>query len=259
MKSAVVTGAGSGIGEAVAQRLLAEGWAVVAVDHEADGLGKFADDSRCATVGGDVVDRSTHVRAGDRAAEIGELHAWVSVAGITTTHELHAFDEASARRTIDVNQVGSLLGAAEAVTRFRAGGTPGVVVQISSVHASHSAVHYPVYEMTKAAADALTRSIAVSYGSHGICAVAIAPGAIRTPALTSSIDAAEDPPAALARLSGSSPLHRIGEPDEIADAVAFVVSERASFITGTTLVVDGGWTSVLLGEERAPEGQSQTS
>lgn len=249
MNCAVVTGAGSGIGEAVALRLLADGWAVVAVDHEADGLTKFDNEPRCATVLGDVVDRSTHVRAGSAAAEIGALQAWVSVAGITTQHELHAFDERSARRTIEVNQVGALLGAAEAVARFRADGIPGVVVQISSVHASHSAVHYPVYEMTKAAAEALTRSIAVSYGAHGIRAVAIAPGAIRTPALISSIEASPDPQASLARLSESSPLRRIGDPDEIADAVAFVTSERASFITGTTLLVDGGWTAVLLADE----------
>ncbi len=252
MRSAVVTGAGSGIGEAVARRMLADGWAVVAVDRDDRGLAQFAGDERCGTVVGDVAERATHVRAAERAAGMGVLAAWVSVAGITTTHELHALDEASARRTIDVNQMGALLGAAQAVTIFRATGTPGVVVQISSIHASHSAVHYPVYEMTKAAADALTRSIAVSYGADGIRSVAIAPGAIRTPALTASIDASDDPPAASDRLKESSPLGRLGQPDEIADAVAFVTSDGASFISGTTIVVDGGWTSVLLRDDRRP-------
>ena len=252
MKSAVVTGAGSGIGEAVARRLLDDGWAVVAVDNRSDGLAQYADDTRCATVLGDVAEQSTHTRAGERAADIGELHAWISAAGITTTHQLDALDEQAARRLIDINQVGALLGAAEAVTRFRAAATPGVVVGISSIHGSHSAVHYPVYEMTKAAIEALTRSIAVSYGADGIRAVAIAPGAIRTPALTASIEASDDPQTATARLQASSPLHRLGHPDEIADAVVFVTSDRASFITGATIVIDGGWTSVLLGAEPEP-------
>ena len=119
-------------------------------------------------------------------------------------------------------------------------------------------MHYPVYEMTKAAIDALTRSIAVSYGADGIRAVAIAPGAIRTPALTASIEASDDPQTAEARLRESSPLQRLGHPEEIAEAVAFVTSERASFITGTTIVVDGGWTSVLLAEEPQPEGKDPT-
>ena len=258
MKSAVVTGAGSGIGEAVAIRLLADGWAVVAVDNQRDRLAQYADNTQCATVLGDVADASTHRRAGERASGIGELSAWVSVAGITASHQLHAMDEHAARRVIDINQVGSLLGAAEAVARFRAAATPGVVVGISSIHGSHSAVHYPVYEMTKAAVDALTRSIAVSYGADGIRAVAIAPGAIRTPALTAGIEASHDPGAARARLERSSPLQRLGRPNEIAEAVAFVVSEGASFITGTTIVVDGGWTSVLLGPEPSTEGEDPT-
>ncbi len=255
MISAVVTGAASGIGEAVARRLLDDDWAVVAVDRDEQGLARFADDPNCATVLGDVAERSTHARAGQRLAEIGSPHGWISVAGITATHELHALNPESARRMIDVNQMGPLLGAAEAVSRFRAAKTPGVIVQISSIHGSRSAVHYPVYEMTKAACEALTRSIAVSYGADGIRSVAIAPGAIETPALKASLETADDPGSATARLAESSPLHRLGQPDEIADVAAFVVSLGASFLNGTTIVVDGGWTAVLLGDERRPQQQ----
>ncbi len=257
MRTAVVTGAGSGIGEAIAIRLLLDGWTVIAVDNNADGLAQFSQHEGVTTVLGDVTERSTHIRARGEAAQAGVLHAWISVAGITATHQLHSLDEPSARRIIDINQVGALLGAAEAVTAFRAAGTPGVLVQISSVHASHSAMHYPVYEMTKAALDALTRSIAVSYGADGIRAVAIAPGAIRTPALTASIEASEDPQASSDRLAASSPLGRIGRPDEIANAVAFVVSEQASFISGTTIVIDGAWTSALLNGNQRPVQESR--
>lgn len=247
-RSAVVTGAGSGIGEAVARRLLGDGWAVVGVDVEAAGLAQFAAEANWAGVVGDVADRATHARARERAEALGALGAWVSVAGVTATHELHALDEQAARRLIDVNQLGPLLGAAEAVSAFRSAGTPGVVVQISSVHAARAAVHYPVYEMTKAACEALTRSIATSYGALGIRSVAIAPGAIRTPALTASLDGSADPVATTARLEASAPLGRIGQPEEVADAVAFAISNRASFISGTTIVVDGGWTGVLLAD-----------
>ncbi len=247
----MVTGAGSGIGEAVAHRLLAEDWAVVAVDRYAAGLAQFSSESNCATVVGDVTERSTHSRAGRRMRELGSPHAWISVAGVTASHELHALDEASVRRLIDINQMGPLFGAAEAVSRFRASGTPGVIVQISSVHASHSAAHYPVYEMTKAANEALTRSIAVSYGVDGIRSVAIAPGAIETPALIAALEATDDPRLARARLS-RSPLNRLGQPREIAEAVAFVISAGASFVTGTTIVVDGGWTSMLIRDEQEP-------
>ncbi|MCC6184541.1 MAG: SDR family oxidoreductase, partial [Microthrixaceae bacterium] len=173
-------------------------------------------------------------------------------AGITVTHRLDDLDEASAREGVEVNQLGSLWGAAEAVCAYVASGAPGVVVSISSVHAIRAAQHYPVYEMTKAAVDALTRSVAVSYGPHGIRAVAIAPGAIMTPALRTSLETEQDRAATAGVLERVSALGRIGRPEDIAGAVAFALSEEASFLTGTTICVDGGWTSALLPGHREP-------
>lgn len=251
MSVAVVTGAGSGIGEAVVHRLLRDGWGVVAADSSQAGLGQFAASEhgqRFRQVLGDVADRATHRAMRAEAERLGVLRAWISVAGITRSHELHDLDEESVRRVVEVNQLGTLWGAAEAVDSMLASRAGGVIVQIASVHAYHAAEGYPVYEMTKAAVDALTRSIAVTYGPMGIRAVTIAPGAIRTPALTAALDAAPDPEAAAARLRDAAPLGRIGMPTDIAAAVAFAISGDASFMTGTSIVVDGGWSAVLLRE-----------
>lgn len=246
----IVTGAASGIGRGVALRLGRDGRHVIAVDRTAAGLGETClaiheVGGSAEPVVGDVRDRDTHRRARTVAHEAGAFSAWIGCAGITRLHDLAALSEEAVREVVDVNQLGLLWGAAEAVAEWTETASTGTVVVISSIHARHAAERHPVYEMTKAAAEALVRSIAVTYGPRGIRAVAVAPGAIDTPALRQSLNSADDPAAAEHRLADFAPLERIGSPGEIGDAVAFLVSERASFITGTTLTVDGGWSAVL--------------
>lgn len=255
--SAIVTGAASGIGRAVAERLAADGWAVVGVDRDEAALAAVIADIRsggAAAVGvtGDVATRETHRRARSVASELSPLSAWVGCAGLTRTHDLAELDEQRARELVDVNQFGLLWGASEAISEWTATGRPGVVVVISSVHARQSFPQHAVYEMTKAAAEALVRNIAVTYGPRGIRAVAVAPGAVATPALSASLDAASDPGAARRYLERQSPAERIADPREIASAVAFIVSDEASYISGTTLTVDGGWSAVLARDSSDP-------
>ncbi len=248
---AVVTGAASGIGRAVAEYLLGSSYALVAVDRDeaalTDLIGQWrASGSTVRHQVGDVADRATHEAALSQADQFGDrLAAWVNCAGITQTQPLHEADEAFVERTMGTNQLGTFWGCVTAVARFLQQTSPGAIVNISSIHGRLSSRGHAVYEMTKAAVEALTRSIAVGYGPSGIRANAVAPGAIVTPALNRSLAASESPAVNEARLVAETPLRRLGDASEVASAVAFLLSDRASYINGQTLLVDGGWSSAL--------------
>jgi len=255
-RSAVVTGAASGIGQAAARSLVKNGWSVACVDLDEAPLLRVVAElrviGRAAAVVGDVSDRRTHQKACAVAAELGAFAAWIGVAGLTHKHDLTQLSELDARRLIDVNQLGMLWGVAEAVRIWRERGCAGAIALTSSVHGRHAVPHHPVYEMTKAALEALVRSVAVTYGPEGIRAVAVAPGAVETPALVDSFATAMDPQAARRELERQTPAHRLAQPDEIAAAIAFLVSDQAAYISGTTLTVDGGMSAALFSSTPEP-------
>ncbi|QJU55280.1 SDR family oxidoreductase [Herbiconiux sp. KACC 21604] len=251
MKSVVVSGAASGLGRSIAIELAREDWAVVGVDVDEAGLRGTIDllpGGEHEAVVGSVADREVHLRAAHRASVVGEISGWVNCAGVTFIEDLETIDEHILRRLIDVNLLGTTWGTAQAISAFTRAGTRGSIVNISSVHAHQAHPGYAGYEMTKAAIEALTRNAAVTYGVRGIRTNAVAPGSIQTVALQASFDSAQDPQAARTRLSSWNALGRLGDPQEVARVVAFLLSPSSSYINGSTIVVDG---AMIAGLSRA--------
>lgn len=248
---AVVTGAGSGIGHAIALRLAVD-HVVVAVDINSENLTKVVQEiilqgGQAHSIVGDVADRVTHIQAREVAATKGTLRAWVNCAGWTRGAALHDFpnDPKVFEELIGTNQNGTFWGCAEAVQAFITHKTRGTIVNISSVHGRRAWRDHAVYEMTKGAVDALTRNVAVTYGPYGIRCNAVAPGAVMTPALAKSFSDAPNPRERRENLEKLTPLKRIANPSEIAEVVAFLLSDKSSYVSGQSIAVEGAWTSAL--------------
>jgi NAD(P)-dependent dehydrogenase (short-subunit alcohol dehydrogenase family) len=243
-RSAIVTGAGRGIGRATAVALSRDGWLVVGIEMDPS----TAADLRVRLDGGDVVcgdvtDDEVLREARARAEAIGRLAAWVNNAGADVAGPLDQISRTQIDRSIALNLVAQLVGCQVAVQSFLASRTPGVIVNISSIHARASFPGLPVYGSAKGGVETLTRAVCVEYGPHGIRCNAIAPGAVLTEAVERQIMATGDPERARAETLALSPLNRAAQPEEIAEAIAFLVSDRARFISGHVLVVDGGATA----------------
>ncbi|MEJ1230112.1 MAG: SDR family oxidoreductase [Galbitalea sp.] len=170
-------------------------------------------------------------RSAREAAEAaGRLTSWVNNAGIAVSGNLHDPHEDEVDRLFAVNLKGVYWGCAEAIQSFIASRTRGAIVNISSIHGRAAFTGWAAYDTAKGGIDALTRYVSVEYGPLGIRANAVAPGAIRTELLERVIAADENPERAEREMSELHPLERLGEPREIAAAVAFLLSDEASFV-----------------------------
>lgn len=243
-KRAIVTGAASGIGRATAERFAREGALVALVDIDEgklkDVAGSISDrGGTVLVVPADVGDTSAVERAVVSAVEAWEgLDVIVSNAAAYTTGSATSLEEPDWDRTMAVCLKATWALAHHGVPHMP--DTGGAIVVISSVHAIRGYRHHAAYQAAKGGLLSLTRSLAADYAPK-VRANAVLPGAVVT-GLWRDLD--EGQRAAIAR---SVPLRRNAEPDEVASAVLFLASDLASYVTGASLVVDGGLTAIIEG------------
>jgi NAD(P)-dependent dehydrogenase (short-subunit alcohol dehydrogenase family) len=234
-KVALVTGAASGIGLATVQALAGAGAEVVGMDLS-DG----------ADVVGDVRNRADVEAAIAAARErFGGLDVVVANAAVSIYEEFESQSEETVDLVLDTNLKGALLTAQLAIPELRRRGG-GSIVFVSSVQAYVTLPGCVPYAAAKAGLVAAALALAPEVGRHGIRVNAIAPGTIDTPMLRRDLSGMnrEEAESFLGRVEDANALGRIGRPEEIAEVAVFLASDRSSYVTGTTIVADGGYLTV---------------
>ncbi len=243
-RTVIVTGANSGIGEAIVNACAAAGANVVIdwVTHPetVDPETKVAEDAGSGSVvavQADVSKVADLQNLVDQAVKrFGRLDVMINNAGVETRHSLLETEEKDYDFVMDVNLKGTFFGAKLAAQQFISQGGGGVILNVSSVHEDWPMPGNTAYCVSKGGARMLTRTAGVELAAHGVRMVNIAPGAVNTPINAQTMA----DPAKAAALDKSIPLGRVAQPEEIAAAAVFLASDAASYITCTTVVVDGG-------------------
>ena len=246
-KVAIVTGAANGMGAATARMFAREGAKAVIVADVADDKGKavVADIAKAGGRGSfmrlDVTDEAGWKSVVDATvAAHGKLDVLVNNAGISGSAAEDFFDTGLWNKLMAINATGVFLGTKYAIAAMKKSGG-GSIINLSSVSGivGQDGVHVG-YNASKGAVRLLTKSMAVQHGRDGIRVNSVHPGLM--PPMTTSGRTAD--PATRAKMVGRMPLGRAGEVDEVAYAILFLASDEASYVTGTELVVDGGWTAM---------------
>ena len=230
-KTAVVVGGAGGIGSAIGEVLRVAGATVIATainaTEQADAKSRLIDiDVRLLNVGEDA-------EVAQFAADVGPIDILINCAGITSRGEA-SFEEDEFLRVVDINLHGTMRTAR--AFRPALAARKGCIINIASVMSFQGSGTAPGYTASKGGVMQLTKSLAIAWAAEGIRVNAVAPGFIITPMTDKHID-----PTFRARVEGRTPMGKWGQPEDVANAVLFLASDRASYITGVILPVDGGY------------------
>jgi glucose 1-dehydrogenase len=259
-KNVLVTGGSSGIGQAIAVRF-AEHGANVAINYlttpdEAEGTEEQVHacvkrvrqhDVKDVLVQGDVSKEEEVIRMVDETvSELGGIDVLINNAGIQISRPSHELSQADFEKVLAVNLRGAFLCARESIKRFLDTKTPGVIINVSSVHQIIPKPDYLGYSVSKGGMQNLTRTLALEYAGNGIRVNGIGPGATITPINRAWVD----DPVKAEMVTSHIPLARAGTADEMGGVACFLASDDAGYITGQTIFVDGGLT--LFADFREP-------
>jgi len=252
-KVALVTGAASGLGLAIALRFGAEGARVVCADLDAGGAAAAAAALRDS--GGEGIDAAvdvTDLASVERAVALaidtyGALDVLVANAGIVGEGRAATLSQESWNRVIAVNLTG-VWHSMRAVLGYMVERGGGSIVATSSVAGLTGVPNIPSYSAAKAGVIGLTRQVAIDYARHGIRVNAICPGTVRTPLVEQAFRerSPADPEGAIAARAATVPLGRLGTPEDIANLALFLASDEAAWITGAIHAIDGGTTAAMV-------------
>jgi NAD(P)-dependent dehydrogenase (short-subunit alcohol dehydrogenase family) len=228
---ALVTGAASGIGRTVARRLAAEGASVVGLDISQAGLEETFDSIPGAR------HLAVDVQSDEAVAAVAGSNVLINAAGILLRHDLLEHPLDAWQRTLDLNLMAPLRLSREFARAHIEAGTRGAIVNVCSIESFTALSGHAAYTTSKSALLMLTRAFALELAPHGIRVNAVAPGVTET---AMNADARADP-AQAAALHEAIPLGRFATAEEQAAGICFLASPEASYITGATLPIDGGW------------------
>ena len=243
-RKALVTGAASGIGEAIAIALSRAGAAVIVADIDANNgkrvaqaCGEHAPGARFISL--NVADE---INCGAVAEEIGPIDVLINNAGIGHVGTIEQTQGADLDRLYGVNVRGVFN-----VTKAFVGGMlarhAGAIVNMASIGGVLGIADRVAYCTTKFAVVGLTKSLAIDHAMHGIRVNCVCPGRVETSFVTARLREYPDPDAAYRQMSSSQAIGRMGRPEEIAAAVLYLASDEAAFVTGSALIIDGGWSA----------------
>ena len=241
-KTAVVTGAASGIGKALAMGFAEAGASLVLADLNEGGLADAAREVEAlgqpaAAIACDVTNEGEVDALMAAAIErFGRIDVLLAAAGINARAAAVDMTAEDYRRVLEVNLVGVFLSARAAGRRMIAQGS-GSVINISSIMGHVASANVPAYTSSKGGVSQLTRSLALEWAQHNVRVNALCPGYIRTPFIQPLLD----DPERVAFLMDRTPMKRLGETQDLIGPAVFLASDASAYVTGTSLFVDGGW------------------